>query len=432
MQITWPSPQEYNEVIQNPRLAFKDPELQEGSPELNQLGLPRPTTGSFACVYQMLCSHKSWAVRCFLKSAYNQELRYERISEHLKQSKLLSMVSFEYQAEGIKFRGRHLPIIKMEWIDGVTMDNFVRVAYQNADTMLILAKQFFDLYTELQNSSIAHGDLQHGNLLVTNRQLRLIDYDDMYIPSLNANTSNELGHRNYQHPLRTSRNFGPYLDNFSAWVILVSLYVLSIDSSIWQALSGGEECLLFRQADFRSPYESHAFNLLTNHSNHEINELVLFLRDLIGQSIESITPPTQQAFPRLAGPLTGDLLTYVNLAKEKSARRGDGNKASEQREAKNQDANTSFSQISSLKAPTDLKKINQVFANGNYSDAAFYYWKMLANYKNQASGTAAEARVQIECMLQLGYCYIFLGRMDDALLQFNNGLFWASQKISLI
>ena len=58
----WPTPQEYNEAIQNPHLNFADPELRGGQPELTPLGLPRAITGGFASVYRMRCGGREWAV----------------------------------------------------------------------------------------------------------------------------------------------------------------------------------------------------------------------------------------------------------------------------------------------------------------------------------------------------------------------------------
>lgn len=38
---------------------------------------------------------------------------------------------------------------------------------------------------KLHEKSIAHGDLQHGNILVdSNGNIYLIDYDSMFVPSL--------------------------------------------------------------------------------------------------------------------------------------------------------------------------------------------------------------------------------------------------------
>src|SRR6516164_3103490 len=119
--------------------------------------------------------------------------------------------------------------------------------------------------------------------MVTNDSLYLVDYDGMYVPSLKGSSANELGHRNYQHPGRTSADFGPSLDNFSAWVVLVSLYALALDASLWQTLAGGEECLLFRQSDFRLPASSTAFSLLACHKNEKIREMSSLLVRFLGE-----------------------------------------------------------------------------------------------------------------------------------------------------
>jgi len=65
--MPWPSPQDYQEAVQNPAYAFSDPELRASSPFLNALGLPLPISGNFACVYKMKNHSRVIAVRCFLR-----------------------------------------------------------------------------------------------------------------------------------------------------------------------------------------------------------------------------------------------------------------------------------------------------------------------------------------------------------------------------
>ena len=95
--MSWPTPQDYNEAIQNPKLCFDDPELKTGQPKLNTLGLPLPITGGFASVYRMQCGQRDWAVRCFLKEFADQQQRYAAISHHLAASKLPYIVGFDFQ-----------------------------------------------------------------------------------------------------------------------------------------------------------------------------------------------------------------------------------------------------------------------------------------------------------------------------------------------
>ena len=63
--MPWPTPQDYNESIQNPLYCFQDPELKASRPELTRIGLPKATSGRFASVYRMECGAVQWAVRCF-------------------------------------------------------------------------------------------------------------------------------------------------------------------------------------------------------------------------------------------------------------------------------------------------------------------------------------------------------------------------------
>jgi len=123
--MSWPAPQDYYEAIQNPRTAFNDPELKSGDPEKSALGLPKPISGAFASVYQMRCGTRRWAVRCFLRECTDQQQRYQRISDCLRGRDLPFMVGFDFLANGIRVRNREYPILRMQWVDGDTLDAFV-------------------------------------------------------------------------------------------------------------------------------------------------------------------------------------------------------------------------------------------------------------------------------------------------------------------
>ncbi|WP_308637342.1 RIO1 family regulatory kinase/ATPase domain-containing protein [Paenibacillus silvisoli] len=260
----WPTPQDYREAIQNPRNCFKDPELQAGLPELDKLGLPRPISGSFASVYKLKCGEQEWAVRCFTNNVKDQKIRYDAISLHLRANPLPYLVPFEYLSEGININGQWFPVVKMKWVEGETLLTYIERHLNHHERLQELSGKWLTMTRELRAARIAHGDLQHGNILIHNDEIILIDYDGMYVPALQGMTSNELGHRNYQHPGRTEAHFGPYIDYFSEWVIWISLAAVCADPSLWHSLGAGEaeESLLFRRNDFVSPDASRAFELL--------------------------------------------------------------------------------------------------------------------------------------------------------------------------
>jgi len=153
----------------------------------------------------------------------------------------------------------------------------------------------------LRSAGIAHGDLQHGNVLVVNGDFRLIDYDGMFVPALKGKFSNEVGHRNYQHPQRTEFDFGLAIDNFSAWVIYISLIALSIDSSLWNQLKAGDECLLFRREDFEEPFASQPLSLLSTHRDQRLVSLVGLFQSIIYRSPDQV--------PSIDTQLSTDLMT---------------------------------------------------------------------------------------------------------------------------
>lgn len=274
--MSWPTPQDYNEEVQNPRICFADEELKKGEPEQTLLGLPRPITGAFAVVYRIKCGSQNYAVRCFQHDFADQQRRYAEIDQHLDSVKLPYTVGFDFIPQGIKVKGNWYPILKMEWVKGELLNDYIKRNLNNPSALLDLANRWLAMIKALQKANIAHGDLQHGNVLVVNGDLKLIDYDGMFVPGLAGESSHEIGHRNYQHPNRTASDFGSYTDYFSAWVIYISLLLLSIDSKLWQHVKGGDEFILFRGEDFKEPSNSHTFNLLTGHIDARIQLLATF------------------------------------------------------------------------------------------------------------------------------------------------------------
>ncbi len=182
--MSWPTPQEYNEAIQTPAASFIDDTLKTGQVLVNALGLPRSATGTFASVYKVSSAGSDWAVRCFLNHRHEQKERYMRISEFVAVDDLEFTVPFHYLEQGIRVKGSWFPIVKMNWVHGDTLDVYLHRNYKNTSSVQMLRDQFARLSNDLDQAGIAHGDLQHGNIIVTPQGLRLVDYDALYVPTL--------------------------------------------------------------------------------------------------------------------------------------------------------------------------------------------------------------------------------------------------------
>lgn len=322
--MAWPNVSEYQDAVLNLQLNIDDLELKAGKPELDAQGFPRPRSGQFACVFRIQSGQKDWAIKCFTQEVKDLQDRYTAIDQYLSLINLPYMVAFAYLPIGIKVRGQWYPILKMEWVHGELLSHYIEHHLNNSADLQQLALRWLDMIKTLQAKSIAHGDLQERNVLVVNGTLKLVDYDGMFVPALSGRISHELGHRNYQHPQRTETDFGSYLDHFSAWVIYVSIVVLSIDPSLWTRAKAGDECLLFRRSDFDQPTASPTMALLEHHSNPNVRTLESLFRSILYfppqqvPSLDGKVPPLIQGQASHASPQVDWWSDHVSAGQQKS------------------------------------------------------------------------------------------------------------------
>jgi hypothetical protein len=273
----WPSMTDYQEALQSPNLAFTSSELRAGTPVENNLGLPRPICGSFASVYELVNGRRRWAVKCFLRNTPNLRRRYASISDHLRKCRLPYFVKFEYQEKAIRVRGELFPLVKMEWIQGCQLNTYIEQNLSRPSAIGKLKKRWDKLVTDLRSARIAHGDLQHGNVLVLPKgDIRLIDYDGMWVPTLEGERSNETGHQDYQNPRRTRKDFHADIDEFSVAVIQIAISALKRDPGLWKKYNNGDN-LLFRRRDFVDPQSSPLIADLRALSIREMDEKLDFV-----------------------------------------------------------------------------------------------------------------------------------------------------------
>ena len=255
----WPSARYFTEAIQCPSICFAHPHLRTTLPAVDRLGMPLVTSGQFAYVYKLKAMNGGgdFAVRCFRGYLGDRDQRYRAIQEHLRNSPVGYLSSFTYAPEGILVGGTRFPILFMQWIEGPTLDLYIREMLNRRDVLLHLSEEWLRLLSALRAAGIAHGDLQHGNIIVEHGQLRLVDHDGIFVPAMAGWTASEVGHQHYQHPRRTAEHFDSNLDNFSSLVIYLSLLSVAERPSLWQ--EHHDENLLFTKSDFFDPNSSELF-----------------------------------------------------------------------------------------------------------------------------------------------------------------------------
>lgn len=292
-----PTGSQYSTALQNTRLCFDLAELKNTKPVMNAIGVPKPISGSSATVFSLIGDDglQHTAIKCFTREVRGQERRYEKISEHLARVDIDSLsqpwkMDFEYIPEGILVEGARYPILRMRWVDGIQLSNWLNSHYQDQEAVAEVARNFAEIVNDLHQNNMAHGDLQHGNLLVApDRTLRLVDYDGLFVPSLAGQRGTEIGHRNYQSPYRTLDDFGPNIDNFSSWVIYTTLTAVAADPALWPQIHESDgESLLLSEDDFLDPAGSAHFPGLLRHPNPVVKNSMEWLARLCGEQFDEI------------------------------------------------------------------------------------------------------------------------------------------------
>lgn len=306
--MSWPTASDYGEALQHPNTCFVEPELKAASILVSKFGIPIPAAaGSYAAVFKLGIGGVPWAVKCFVSEVPDQHERYAAISQHLAAAKLPQIVGFRYVGNALRlsrFPGRMFPILKMEWISGLRLDAYVRDNLYNPAALHDLALKWVEMMRALRAAGIGHGDLQHGNVIVANGSLRLLDYDGMTVPSLIGRRSVEIGHRNYQHPARANlpQQIGPDVDNFAAWVILLSIVAVGADPMLWFRAAAGDENLLFKQQDFEAPEQSEILRAMDQTANEQLRALVSAFRFFIYEQDLTKIPPLDGVVLPAIGP----------------------------------------------------------------------------------------------------------------------------------
>jgi len=307
--MKYPSRSEYYSAIRNPGFAFRkkdpvtqierdlDPELAAGQvverERPNGMREAWSASGGFAIAFIYATpSQKLWAVRCFYRSGFEATQHYKKVAANLEKNPAYRahFVSCNYLEEGIRVLGSCYPVVKMEWVEGNNLKRFIKQNLNSNPRLQKLASQWQELARNLQRGKLAHGDLQHGNILVVERrgdlELKLIDYDSLYFERDGNSIEDRVkGLPDYQHPLRESlKKQCLAVDFFPQLVIYTSILALAAKPQLWDSYNLEErKGLLFSKADFQHPASASVFESLQR-LPHPLPALSRSIKNICGYS----------------------------------------------------------------------------------------------------------------------------------------------------
>jgi hypothetical protein len=312
---SWPTQSDYKDSLQNPDTAFRDPDLRASTAERSPMGVPRARSGAFASVYKMTGPKGTVALKLFNFPNEDRAQRYKAVSDYLEKElgskKPPCVVKFQYHLEGIRVGKGWFPTLTMAWVKGVSLGEWVRQTVErkvpDVAAMKKMAESWVALVQQLQQTRIAHGDLQHDNVMVVADAPVLVDYDGMCVPALDPTDPAkkldqlEFGKPAYQHPARAVEKLSANLDHFSAWVILVAMRAIAADPQLYvkYVLKTENENLLFTPADMQHPDKSALWPDLIRCKDPEVGEWARMLRESLDKPFAKIPAFTLDPFDRL-------------------------------------------------------------------------------------------------------------------------------------
>lgn len=296
----WPTRSDYDLAMYNMHEFVLDDDIRDGrlaSSESRILHFGAAVTTSLYHV-EDLQGH-NWMIRCFCEadaeSAVEEDLektsppadilsRYEKIAAFCNTHKadIPALLPVTYVRQGIEvnyfkrdfgdkpefLKKEILPFVKMPFIRGVSLGRFIagkcssHSDLHDKDALRLLADAWVEMIRSLEKAHMAHGDLDLTNVKVESWQpgslpvLRLIDYDNFYIPELAGYPQTEKGHEAFQHPYFfwvAERPFNDEMDRFSALVIYISIKVLADHPEMYRKAGADESNrLLFTTRDYQT------------------------------------------------------------------------------------------------------------------------------------------------------------------------------------
>jgi hypothetical protein len=226
--------------------------LENVTPVVDSRGEADFRAGSRSVIFPVSTSSGKFAMKCYTKIDVGQGERLAAAVGYLNRLNAQYLIRSVYLDDEVYVfdslgRGGWRPVLLAEWVEGCSLRSWLadRCAAKEGAALRAMAERFARLGLWLLEQEWAHGDLKPDNIIVApDGTLRLIDYDNVFVPQFAGALSPELGTPGFQHPARDAKLYDARMDDYSIALISCALYALS-EFPEWYAEGADGELLLF-------------------------------------------------------------------------------------------------------------------------------------------------------------------------------------------
>ena len=193
----------------------------------------RCSVGNSVIVFEVMCEGRKMAMRVYMRKHPNLRAIYG--DRYYPKELLVNSSDTNYSLADV---------VLCEWYEGESLQRKIEQWYNKPAKMQALSQMFEEFALSLLNEKWAHGDVKPENIIFSNDNLHLIDFDAMYREGFSAEDCVEIGTRQFQHPQRNKSNFGCDIDDYPIALIATVLAAMALDASIGRGVPDSDNLLI--------------------------------------------------------------------------------------------------------------------------------------------------------------------------------------------
>lgn len=193
----------------------------------------RCSVGNSVIVFEVMQEGKHKAMRVYMRQHRNLRAIYGE--GYFPKELLVNASDTEFGLSDV---------VLCDWHEGVSLQAKIEELCCKPTKMAALSHLFEEFALTLLGERWAHGDIKPENIIVTNEGLQLIDFDAMYLEGFGIDDCEELGTRQFQHPLRDKSNFGRDIDDYPIALIATALTAMTLDETLGRNIRKSDHLLI--------------------------------------------------------------------------------------------------------------------------------------------------------------------------------------------